>query len=211
MKTKKNTAGVPNKPGNWKSLGVRPKFDPKTQEATTPDVWNDKSCYIQLPEPLMIQEVSTDAGSEGRKRIGRPPGSGKKKNARYALDWLDDADVTNAPAFSPAYRSQTEPLYNRYSTITTPNNRPYKSAYNILGEVQSVMEGTLINIRTEVMEQCNWSMATYYRKQQPEARLSFAEADMIGALVRRNMDALNVNIIEIVSKCMPQKNDQTGE
>ena len=200
---KKENPGVPTKPGNWRSLGVRPKYDPVTNEPTSPSTLEGRN--IISPPPSQRFQNEPVESVERRKRVGRPPGSNNSSKKRYAVDPPENTDYKEAPIFSPSYRNQTERYQERYTTPSNAGCSSYRSAYNILGDLQTTMEDVLIKIRNEVMEQCSWSISTYYRKQHTDSKISNAEADMIGSLVSENMVILSSRVADLISKIRPIK------
>jgi hypothetical protein len=202
---KKENPGVPTKPGNWRSLGVRPKYDPVTNEPTSPSTLEERNRYTISPLPLQRFQSEPVESVARRKRVGRPAGSNNRSKKRYAVDPPENTDYEEAPIFSPSYRNQTEPHRERYTTPSNAGCSSHRSAYNILGDLQTTMEDVLIKIRNEVMEQCDWSISTYYRKQHTDAKLSNAEADMIGSLVRENIEILSSRVADLIGKIRPIK------
>ena len=202
---RKENPGVPTKPGNWRSLGVRPKYDPVTNEPTSPSTLEEKNRDTISPLPLQRFQNEPVKSAERKKRVGRPLGSNNRSKKRYAVNWPENGANIEVPIFSPSYRNQTERHQERYNTPSNAGCSSHRSAYNILGDLQTTMEDVLIKIRNEVMEQCNWSISTYYRKQHSDAKLSNAEADMIGSLVRENMEVLSSRVTDLIGKIRPIK------
>ncbi|SHL10748.1 hypothetical protein SAMN05444266_10265 [Chitinophaga jiangningensis] len=188
---KKSNQGLPGKPGNWKSLGVRPKIDPDTLEPTKAFAWENREeiRYSVLP----VQNSDGEPDSSKRK-AGRPIGSkNKPKKDRHP----PNMSYTNAPDYTS---SSSTDYYNQKSRFIGSEIEAAAQHMNgnILADINNVIQNFMVRNRTEIMEQCNWSTSTFHRKYN--MTLSNADAEMIGRVTTKNFSLLTTEMIELVSR-----------
>ncbi|MEC5144905.1 hypothetical protein [Chitinophaga sp. 212800010-3] len=187
---KKSNQGLPGKPGNWKSLGVRPKIDPNTLEPTTAFAWENSRAvrYSVLP----VQN-SDDEPNKSKRKAGRPIGSkNRDKKDRHS----PNMSYTNAPEFT----SSSSTVYSNQKSQFIGSEIEAAAQHmsgNILADVNNVIQNFMVRNRTDIMEQCNWSTSTYHRKYN--MALSNADAEMIGRVTTKNFSILTTEMIELAS------------
>ncbi|ASZ13729.1 hypothetical protein KTO58_05550 [Chitinophaga pendula] len=102
--------------------------------------------------------------------------------------------------FLPEYNAQVRKYRAQYHKVQPGVS--VANAPNVLYSIHKAFEGMACKQKNDVMEQCQWSNNTYYRKQQPYNVFSNAVIEMVGTIIEVNLQDFNLKIAELVGMCL---------
>ncbi|MBS0027083.1 hypothetical protein [Chitinophaga hostae] len=189
---KKEKTGLPQKPGNWRSLGERPKYDLVSGERTAPPVWNNDSGLSHTGKRTRITSIGHSGPNGPQRKPGRPPGAKKQQSS----GWLTDADRTTGPTYSSPQYSQSI-IKQENADHNTGEALDGNGVNNAFRDLQIYIESFWEYLKADVMTECGWSIATFHRRMKTSV-VSKAEAMMITTLIKKHWSMFETHVKDLM-------------
>ncbi|SKD08433.1 hypothetical protein SAMN05660461_4320 [Chitinophaga ginsengisegetis] len=158
----KKLSSLPNKPGNWKSLGVRELNRSDVQMIRPDEKHIDKtSIKTTLSESPQIRDEKKTTSSSTSKVTS-------KRNSLDRKNQLSGQSTVASPGLTVSDFLMTSPqttVENLKEWMKTPKAAFY-SEENILFQFDDVALSLPAIVRNEICKELGWSIPTYYRHKK---------------------------------------------